>query len=126
MKKLIVFAAMSLLSLLAQAQEEQRKSPEERAKAHTERMTKQLDLNPDQVAQVEAMNLRFAQEAEAKRAARKTERDARKAEAEAMRAAHESEMKAILNSDQFARWQAMREEAKAKHKQRREERHEGK
>lgn len=122
--KPIIIAALALLATAAHAQE--RPSPEQRAKVHTERMAKQLELSTEQSAQVEALNLTLAREIEARRVAREAEKEARKAEAKALRDAHDAEMKAVLNSDQYARWLTMREEALQKHKQRREERHEGK
>lgn len=126
MKKPIIIATLLLLAVASSGQDKVRQTPEERAKAHTERMTKQLELTAEQAAQVEAVNLRFAKELEAKRAAREAERDARKAEAQAMRDEHDAEMKAILNSNQYVRWQTMRAEALDRHREHRERRREGK
>jgi Spy/CpxP family protein refolding chaperone len=58
----IVFTAQSFY-----AQEQTKRSPEERAKLHTERMTKQLALSPDQQAKVTELNLGIARKNEAVR-----------------------------------------------------------
>ena len=126
MKKLMIVAALASMTLAAQAQEKEKRTPQERAKARTEHMTKELALSPDQQAKVEAINLKYADQVEAVRSEREAERTAKREAAKAMHDAHDAEMKAVLTADQYTKWVAKKQEAKAKHmekrKQMREER----
>lgn len=112
MIKPIVIVASLLVAGIAGAQDRQQRSPGERAKARTERLATVLELTPDQSAKVEALHLKQAQQAEARRAQRKAEGEAMRAEMEKRRAQHEAEMKAILTVEQYTKWQAMREQRK--------------
>lgn len=126
MKKLMIVAVLASMTLAAQAQEKDKKTPQERAKARTEHMTKELALSPEQQAKVEAINLKYADQVEAVRSEREAERTAKREAAKAMHDAHDAEMKAVLTADQYTKWVAKKQEAKAKHmekrKQMREER----
>ncbi|MGV3638224.1 MAG: hypothetical protein ACO1NQ_11345 [Flavobacteriales bacterium] len=121
MKKLMIIAALASMTVAAQAQEKARKTPEERAKARTERMTKELSLSPEQQAKVEAINLKYADQVEAVRAEHEAERTAKRDAAKAMHDAHDAEMKAVLTPDQYTKWVAQKEEARAKHHERRKQ-----
>jgi periplasmic protein CpxP/Spy len=126
MKKLMIVAVLASMTLAAQAQEKEKRTPQERAKARTEHMTKELALSPEQQAKVEAINLKYADQVEAMRSEREAERTAKREAAKAMHDAHDAEMKAVLTADQYTKWVAKKQEAKAKHmekrKQMREER----
>ncbi|MBL7955372.1 MAG: hypothetical protein JNJ91_10060 [Flavobacteriales bacterium] len=126
MKKLMIVAVLASMTLAAQAQEKEKRTPQERAKARTEHMTKELALSPEQQAKVEAINLKYADQVEAVRSEREAERTAKREAAKAMHDAHDAEMKAVLTADQYTKWVAKKQEAKAKHmekrKQMREER----
>ncbi len=117
----MIVAVLAGMTLAAQAQEKDRKTPEERAKVRTERMTKELALSPEQQAKVEAINLKYADQAEVIRAEREAERTAKREAAEAMHAAHDAEMKAVLTADQYTKWVAKKQEAKAKHLEKRKQ-----
>jgi protein CpxP len=121
MKKLMIIALLASMTVAAQAQEKDRKTPQERAKLRTEHMTKELELSPEQQAKVEAINLKYADRVEAVRAEREAERTAKREAAEAMHAAHDAEMKAVLTADQYTKWVAKKQEAKAKHLEKREQ-----
>lgn len=121
MKKLMIIAALASMTVAAQAQEKDRKTPQERAKLRTEHMTKELELSPEQQAKVEAINLKYADRVEAVRAEREAERTAKREAAEAMHAAHDAEMKAVLTADQYTKWVAKKQEAKAKHLEKRKQ-----
>ncbi|WP_299758945.1 hypothetical protein [uncultured Pontibacter sp.] len=106
----------------------ERKSPEERAKARTERITKELDLTKAQAKKVEALHLKEVKEREAKRAGfKKSDRKdatARKQMRSEMMAAHKrhnEEMKDILNKKQYAKYEELqaqkREQMKARHQE---------
>lgn len=122
----MIVAVLASMTLAAQAQEKDKKTPQERAKARTEHMTKELALSPEQQAKVEAINLKYADQVEAVRSEREAERTAKREAAKAMHDAHDAEMKAVLTADQYTKWVAKKQEAKAKHmekrKQMREER----
>ncbi|MCC6937639.1 MAG: hypothetical protein IT226_05400 [Flavobacteriales bacterium] len=121
MKKTIIIAALTILTSAAYAQDKEKpqRTPAERAQIRTERMTKDLGLTPEQITKVEAINRKYAEQAEGMRTARDQEAGpARKAAQEkrkAMRDAHEAEMKAVLSTEQFATWKKQQEEMKAKH-----------
>ncbi len=121
MKKLMIIALLASMTVAAQAQEKDRKTPQERAKLRTEHMTKELALSPEQQAKVEAINLKYADQVEAVRAEREAERTAKRDAAEAMHAAHDAEMKAVLTADQYTKWVAKKQEAKAKHLEKRKQ-----
>ncbi len=122
----MIVAVLASMTLAAQAQEKEKRTPQERAKARTEHMTKELALSPEQQAKVEAINLKYADQVEAVRSEREAERTAKREAAKAMHDAHDAEMKAVLTADQYTKWVAKKQEAKAKHmekrKQMREER----
>lgn len=121
MKKLMIIALLASMTVAAQAQEKDRKTPQERAKLRTEHMTKELELSPEQQAKVEAINLKYADQVEAVRAESEAERTAKREAAEAMHAAHDAEMKAVLTADQYTKWVAKKQEAKAKHLEKRKQ-----
>ncbi|HPF91983.1 MAG TPA: hypothetical protein PLL57_15085 [Flavobacteriales bacterium] len=114
MKKLMMIAALAGMTVAAQAQDHQKKSPEERARVRTEHMTKELGLSPEQVAKVEAINLKYADKGAELRKEREAERAEARKEGQEMRDAHEAEMKAVLTPDQYAKWMAKKEEMKEK------------
>ena len=94
----------------------ERKSPEERATLRTERLSKQLDLNKSQTRKLQALNLKHAQEMEAMRAQYKNA-DKRGKNREAIKASHakwEAELKDILNKKQYAKYEAERNEMRAR------------
>ncbi|MDX5437436.1 MAG: DUF4890 domain-containing protein [Pontibacter sp.] len=106
----------------------ERKSPEERAKARTERMTKELGLNRAQAKKVEALYLKEAKERQTKRADFRKEnrhstdsREQMRAEMMAAHKRHNEELKSILNKKQYAIYeeqQAQRhEQMKARHQE---------
>ncbi|MBK6832358.1 MAG: hypothetical protein IPG92_17205 [Flavobacteriales bacterium] len=124
MKKLLIIA-LTVMTVAAQAQdtEKDRKSPQERAQLQTDRMTKELGLVEDQAAKVAAINLKYAEQAEALRAERQAQMEAmRKQEkGKAIQEAKEAELKGVLSEEQYKQWQAKKEEAKAKHMEKRKE-----
>ncbi len=104
----------------------ERKSPEERAKVRTERMTQELDLSKAQAKKVEALYLKETKEREAKRANFKkgdkkdaAGREQMRAERMAAHQRHNEELKDILNKKQYAKYEEMqaqkREQMKARH-----------
>lgn len=97
---------------------------DERVKARTERMTRELGLSAEQVERVEVMNRQQATEAEKDRAAGDQEREARRAAMKERRDRYDVELKAVLTPDQYTKWQAKKEEGKKKLQDKRTERRE--
>jgi len=124
MKKLLMIAALSLLTAagaLAQdkADQKEHKTPAERAKVQTARLQKELGLDATQASKVEAVNLKYAQQADQLRAEREAQMDKTKGEGKAMKEAHEAEMKGILTADQFAKYKTYHDERMEKMKEKR-------
>lgn len=119
-----MIAALSLLTAAgALAQDKtapkQQKSPAERSRMQTERMVKELGLDAAQAAKAEAVNLKFAEEADQLRKEREAQMEKIKGQGKAMKEAHEGEMKSILTAEQFAKYQAYRDVQMEKHKEKR-------
>jgi Spy/CpxP family protein refolding chaperone len=129
MKKRIFVWALAALTLtgtastIAQAQQTQQatdkpgkhKTPEERAQAMTERMSKHLGLSADQQAKVQALNLEKALKMSAIQEKRVTERKKAHEEAKAYRQDWDNQLKTILTTDQYAELQKQQAERKAAH-----------
>lgn len=98
----------------------ERRSPEERAAARTERMTKELGLNKAQARKVEALYLKQAKDKDAMRSRfKKGDRNADfRKEMMASHKRHNEELKSILDKKQYAKYEEQREQMKAKHQER--------
>lgn len=105
MKKQILTGLLAMLICLpAMAQKRgdyKDKSPEEKAKMMTERMTEKLKLNEDQQTAVYQAHLEVVQAQEKS-----------KDEKEALREAHDAKMKSILTEEQYAEYVALRDQRK--------------
>jgi periplasmic protein CpxP/Spy len=102
-------------------QNKAQKSPEEMAQMKTDRMAQKLELNTSQKNQLQALNLRHAQETKAMRESHKAtgEKTAeqRTQMQEARKASHDkwqTELKGILSAEQFAKYEADKAEMKEK------------
>jgi periplasmic protein CpxP/Spy len=98
------------------------KTPEEMAQMKTDRMAQKLELSEAQKNQLQALNLRHAQETKAMRESHKAvgEKTAeqRTQMQESKKASHEewqAELKGILSAEQFAKYEADKAEMKEKH-----------
>lgn len=127
MKQRTIIAALTLLiatGLQAQnKQPHQERSAQERAKAHTERMSKDLGLNAEQTTRVEAINLKYAEQAEVLRKEREAERKEKDGRGKEVRDARDAELKAVLNSEQYEKMLAQREKMKEQRAQERKDAH---
>ncbi|MFZ1331461.1 MAG: hypothetical protein WAR83_04705 [Flavobacteriales bacterium] len=126
MKKLMMIAAVTIFTAAAvNAQDQERKTPAERAKIQTEQMTKALDLTPEQVEKVSLLNAQYAEKAEMMRKERQAQRQAMKEENKgAGRELHDARMndlKGILTPEQFTKMEAIKEEKKEEHMEKRKE-----
>jgi periplasmic protein CpxP/Spy len=98
------------------------KSPEDMAKMRTEKLAQKLDMNASQKNQLQALNMRHAEEMKAMRESykttgEKTAEDKAKMK-EAKQASHDkrqAELKGILTPQQFAKYEAEKSEMKARH-----------
>lgn len=127
-KVFLVFALVVSCMSFGQEQLEKRQkmSPDERVKTQVEKMTKDLNLNEKQVAQVtELVKSKVAKREEFRnesKEARKENRDKMKAEMEATKV----EMKKILTAEQFKKFEENAEARKAKMMDKMKERKESK
>lgn len=121
MKKVILMTLLATMTAAAQAQDKVQKTPQERAHARAERMARELGLSPEQQAKVEAIDLKYAEQARALRAEDEAQREAMRKEGKgkAIREGREAELKAVLTPEQYTKWQAKREEMKARHMEKR-------
>jgi len=115
-KKIRLFfaAALFVITMGAKAQSaDSSKTPEGRATALTEKMKTQLSLTDDQVPQVQAINLKYAQ----KNQEIWTGTGGRFAKFRALKSSQkdkDKEIKAVLDKDQYKKYAAMKEEMKDK------------
>lgn len=96
------------------------KSPEEKAKMKTKRMTEELGLTDEQQQAVYAIALEQATEAERERMRRE---EARKRAMASMKRSDQRIVE-ILNEEQRVKWEAMKEEHREKRQERMEHRRE--
>jgi len=120
MKKFMIFAfALLITAAGAFAQEEvatakTKKSPVERAERFTKRMTKELTLDASQQERVKAINLdRFKQIEEAKSVTTAGKKEIA-TKIKGINDAYFNNLKGVLTLEQFAKFQAMKEEMKEK------------
>jgi protein CpxP len=122
MKQWMMTAALALLTTAgAHAQEKKERSPQERATMQTERMVKELGLDAAQAAKVDAMNRKYAEQAEVLRKEREAQRATMMKKGKDIREARETELKGVLDPEQFAKWQAQREAMEQKRQEKRKE-----
>jgi Spy/CpxP family protein refolding chaperone len=127
-KMLILFAAFTLTVGAASAQtqaskpaqaridrnQKDNRTPEQRAEARAQQLSKSLGLNADQTEKVRQINLAQAKEMQAVR----TKSAANREEAKAARDRYEAQLKAILTADQYAKYDQQRTERINKRKDR--------
>ena len=122
MKRIVIGTALALLTLsAAQAQSKSRHTPEERAKAHTERMVKDLGLDADQTAEVEAINLKYAKQGDELRSQRQAQATDMKGKGAEMQDARMAEFKAVLTPEQYQKLEAAQATMKEKRMEKRKE-----
>ena len=129
MRKLVLMAILVVgITTFAQEKKEERKekfTSEQRVDFQVKKITKELDLNDNQVNQVKALIAKEVEKREAKKAEMKSkraeqtkpskeEKEARRNEMKANQEAMKAEMKKILTSDQYTKWELKQEERKEK------------
>ena len=87
-----------------------KKTPDERAKHHTEMMTKELNLTADQQVKVADINLNFSRNmSEVKKI---QDKDVMKKRADVLKEKRDGEFKVVLTADQYAKMMKQREKKK--------------
>lgn len=115
MKK-VLFAAFVLLCMvgttLAQgpARGGQPMNPEQYAKHRTERLTKQLELTPQQATAVEALYVKQGEQMQQMRKVQQGDRAAMREKMVEARKAREAEFKKIMTKEQYEKWQQLQAE----------------
>ena len=89
--------------------ERMNQTPEERATRESERMTKELGLNPDQAARIKSINMSRDEEMRANRGQMRDEanRDQMREQMQASRARYDAQYKEVLTADQYTKYAAM-------------------
>lgn len=125
MKRVTLIFATAILSFVSFYSLAQEKSPEDRAKDLTEKMTKSLLLSTDQQAKVLALNTGIAQKNDA---VRKNVNMSKEQKQEALKGnmdARKANLKTILNEEQFKKFEKLeekrKEQMKKKHQQPKEQ-----
>lgn len=98
-----ILLMMAFLIATSVSAQEKRKTPEERAKAQSEAMKKNLGLNEEQTIALEEINLRFAKEVEAKREMNGNSNEKVEIPQE-IRDARNAEIKTVLTPDQYEKF----------------------
>ena len=119
LKASMMMIALALISQVVMAQPEKR-DPQEMAKKQTQKMTEVIDgLSTDQIAQLEAVNLKYTQKRQAIFEEHRGEREQMRTEMREMGKEKKAEMDQILNEDQQAQ---LKEHMKAQREARKEKR----
>jgi hypothetical protein len=114
LKSLFIAAALVFTAQSLNAQEQTKRSPEERAKLHTERMTKQLALSPDQQAKVTELNIGIAQKNEAIRTNVNMSPEQKKEAIKGNMQGRNEVLKTILTVEQFEKFKQQQDMRKEK------------
>jgi protein CpxP len=105
----ITFAALTLTLFanlsIAQDQNGEKKTPEQRATAQTEKMSEKLLLSPEQKVQVYDINLAIDKKNEAVRNDKNMSEETRKASIQGNNDARKDMIKAILNPEQLKKFE---------------------
>lgn len=114
---LALAAGMSLMAQDADMDND-KKTPEERAKHRTEVMTKELGLEAEQIAKVNTINLNFARAmADVKEI---KDDNTRKGRSDALKTKRDADLQGVLTTDQFTKMKELRDKKKDDHKEKKE------
>lgn len=104
-------------NILAQdlKQDKQKKTPEERAKLHTEKMTKNLELTDDQAKQVYDIMYSQATQVDALRNNKDISKESRKEQMKTIFQDSDSKLQGIFSKEQTEKWNKWKEKKKEKH-----------
>ena len=116
MKNLFLFATLAICGALGaqhEIDENDKRTPEEKAAALTKKMTKELNLSPEQAAKIEPKNLEFFKEQSVHHEKMKALREEHKK----MLDKHRANIKADLTPDQQKKAEEIMEQRKEKRKE---------
>lgn len=102
---LLVGFALFAVTTTVSAQEKTKKSPQERAEMHTERMTKALDLTSNQRAKVAELNLGIAMKNDAIRNNTEMSKELKMESIKGNNDARKSYLKSILTEEQLKKFE---------------------
>lgn len=111
---LLVGFAIIVGSTTVSAQEKSKKSPQERAEMHTERMTKALDLTSDQRAKVAELNLGVAMKNDAIRNNTEMSKELKMESIKGNNEARKTYIKTILTEEQLKKFEEHEAKMQAK------------
>ena len=123
MKKLFVISIMLAATVtFATAQQRQRQTPEESAKAYTERMETLLTLTAAQKTKIQAINLDLAKQMNAQFQSNQGNREAMLAAMQAIEKKRDDQYKPVLTADQYKKYLVDKEERRKEMEARRAQR----
>ena len=111
---LLVVITLLVGTTYAGAQEQVKKTAQERAEIHTEKMTKELNLTPDQKSKVSALNLGVALKNEAIHNDKNMSGETKKASLKGNNDAKMAQLKTILTEEQYKKVLLQQAQMKAK------------
>lgn len=117
-KRIVTLVILLMAGPLANAQNTESKTPEERARFQTEWMKRKLGLNETQQNQVETINLKYAQKNEPVLKS-KERRITKLKKLKSIQGEKDAELKTVLSPEQHEKYQVLVEEMKEKVKERR-------
>ena len=117
-KRIVTLVILLMAGPLANAQNTESKTPEERARFQTEWMNRKLGLNETQQNQVETINLKYAQKNEPVLKS-KERRITKLKKLKSIQGEKDAELKTVLSPEQYEKYQVLVEEMKEKVKERR-------
>ena len=117
-KRIVTLVILLMAGPLANAQNTESKTPEERARFQTEWMNRKLGLNETQQNQVETINLKYAQKNEPVLKS-KERRITKLKKLKSIQGEKDAELKTVLSPEQHEKYQVLVEEMKEKVKERR-------
>ena len=111
---LLVGIALLVGTTTLSAQEKVKKTAKERAEMHTEKMTKELNLTPDQKTKVSELNLGVEMKNEAIHSDKNMSEETKKASYQGNNDAKMAQLKTILTEEQYKKVLTQHAEMKAK------------
>ena len=112
--KIGILALLMSIGNFVFAQQQGGKTAEERATAHSQKLTQELGLNADQQKSTYTACLTRAQQMEADRAKNQGDRDAMRAGRKQIEQTFETSMGQILTPEQKTKWEQIKADEKAK------------
>lgn len=121
MKKNAMLLVLVLISAFTFAQKnhhgKQEHDTKARAAKHAEQMKKDLSLNDDQFAKVKSLNEKFSAKYAVVRKDTSLTRGRAMSQMKKIRTEQDAELKTILTSDQYTKWNELKAKKEAEHKE---------